>query len=444
MRRSLFIVTVVLGLISGGGAASADGPEGSVGVVDQSTGVWYLRDPWNGQTTAFYYGNPGDVPFLGDWNCDGAETPGLYRQSDGFVYLRNSNSQGVADIRFFFGNPGDIPLAGDFDGDGCDTVSIYRPSEARIYIINKLGSNDGGLGAADYSFIFGNPGDKPFVGDFDNDGIDEVGLHRESSGFAYFRFTLNEGVADRSFFYGNPGDQIVAANWASSGLFGPETVGIYRPSNCTVYLRFSNTEGVADQTFGFGINNGRVVAGNLGVLSGGGSPPPGCIAPPPPAFTFGNGTWRVGTDIPAGTYRSAASSAGCYAARLNGFGGTLGDIIANEFTYDRAIVTIASTDVGFESSSCGLWTNNLAPTTSSPTASFAGGYFLVGSEVAPGLWRNSTSADGCYWERLTGFGWTLDDIITNEFSYDQQTVSISAGDLGFNNSGCGTWTYLGP
>ncbi len=65
--------------------------------------------------TSFHYGNPGDVPFSGDWNCDGVETPGLYRQSDGYVYLRNSNSQGVADVSFFFGNPGDYPISGDFD-----------------------------------------------------------------------------------------------------------------------------------------------------------------------------------------------------------------------------------------------------------------------------------------------------------------------------------------
>ena len=83
---------------------------------------------------------------MGDWDGDGVETPGLYRQSDGYVYLRNSNTQGIADIKFFFGNPGDVPIAGDFNGDGFDTVSIYRPSNQTFYIINKLGSNDGGLG----------------------------------------------------------------------------------------------------------------------------------------------------------------------------------------------------------------------------------------------------------------------------------------------------------
>jgi hypothetical protein len=142
------------------------------------------RDSWNlrgqyGDSTHFMYGNPGDFPFVGDWDCDGDETPGLYRQSDGFVYLRNSNTQGIANIRFFFGNPGDIPLAGDFNGDGCDTVSIYRPSEGRVFIINALGVNDGSLGAANFSYFFGNPDDKPFVGDFDGDGID---THRLAPG----------------------------------------------------------------------------------------------------------------------------------------------------------------------------------------------------------------------------------------------------------------------
>src|SRR5687767_925344 len=121
----------------------------TVGVQDPTTGHWTLRDE-NTNTKTFVYGNPGDVPFIGDWNCDGVETPGLYRQSDGFAYLRNSSTTGIADVSFFFGNPGDLPLAGDFDGDGCDTLSIYRPSEARFYVINELGVNGGGLGAADF------------------------------------------------------------------------------------------------------------------------------------------------------------------------------------------------------------------------------------------------------------------------------------------------------
>jgi hypothetical protein len=229
-----------------------------VGLVDPTTGVWSLRGAAGGVTT-FYYGNPGDVPFAGDWDGDGDDTPGLYRQSDGFVYLRNSNTQGIADIRFFFGNPGDIPMAGDFDNDGFDTVSIYRPSEARFYVINELGANNGGLGPADFSFIFGNPADKPFVGDFNNDGIDTIGLHRESTGIVYFRQTNTQGNADAEFFYGNPGDRFVAGDWVL--VDGIDTPGVFRPSNATFFLRNSNTQGIGDLSFQFGDANDLPIAG---------------------------------------------------------------------------------------------------------------------------------------------------------------------------------------
>ena len=162
MRRLRFALGLALVLLGAMPALATD----TVGVVDPTTGHWVLRDE-NTNTKTIIYGNPGDVPFTGDWNCDGVATPGLYRQSDGFAYLRNSNTTGIADITFFFGNPGDLPIAGDFDGDGCDTVSIYRPAQARFFIINELGVNGGGLGAADFSFEYGNPGDIPVAGDWD-------------------------------------------------------------------------------------------------------------------------------------------------------------------------------------------------------------------------------------------------------------------------------------
>ncbi len=334
----------------------------SVGVVDRTTGLWYLRSP-NGDTTSFYYGNPGDYPIIGDWNCDGVDTPGLYRQSDGYVYLRNSNTQGPADVKFFFGNPGDVPLAGDFNADGCDTVSIYRPSEQRFYVINVLGSSDGGLGAADYAFDFGNPGDKPFVADVDLDGVDEVGLHRESTGFVYYRNTLTTGVADNQFFYGDPGDQIIAGRWAQNPSPGPDTVGIFRPSLGTFYLRFTNTQGNADVSFVYGNANMAAVAGSFGSLPGGGAPPPGSstttttVPPPPSGFTFGAGTWIVGSQIPADTYVNVGFSSGCYWERLSGFGGELSDVIANNFDDVRQIVEIKPTDAGFSTDAdCGTWT----------------------------------------------------------------------------------------
>jgi len=221
-------------------------PNTTVGLVDPATGAWRLRDS-KGVVTQFLYGVPGDYPLVGDWDCSTTDTPGVYRQSDGVVYLRNTNAEGVADLAFSFGNPGDVPLAGDFNADGCDTVSIYRPSEARFYIFNQLGQNGVRLGTADFSFLFGDHGDMPVVGDWDGDGVDEVGLHRVSTGMFYYRNTLSTGIADGAFYFGDPGDRFAAGDWGIRD--GAATPGVFRPSDVSFYFRHSLTQGNADSQF---------------------------------------------------------------------------------------------------------------------------------------------------------------------------------------------------
>jgi len=71
--------------------------------------------------------------------------------------------------------------------------------------------------------------------------------------------------------------------------------------------------------------------------------------------SFKDGTYIVGTDVEPGTYRSTGGS-GCYYARVSGFTGDLGTILANNNTDDPAVVEIAPTDAGFESKRCGPWT----------------------------------------------------------------------------------------
>jgi len=81
-----------------------------IGVV--RNGTWYLRNtPSTGTAdTVFNYGNPGDIPVVGDWNGDGVDTPGVVR--NGIWYLRNSLTSGVADTVLAYGDPGDSVVAG--------------------------------------------------------------------------------------------------------------------------------------------------------------------------------------------------------------------------------------------------------------------------------------------------------------------------------------------
>ena len=218
--------------------------EATVALVEDS-GRWHtINGDANGAT--FYFGLPSDLPVLGDWDCDGVDTPGMFRPSNGFFYLGNSRATSLADEEFFFGQEGDIPLAGDWNGDGCDTVGIYRPAESKVYLRNSLTT-----GIADIEYYFGQPGDSPFAGDFDGNGTDEVALHREASGRVYLRFSHTNGPADLDFFFGTAGDLIFSGDWNGDGI---DTLGVYRPASSEVFLNFGNTTATADAEFSFGHN----------------------------------------------------------------------------------------------------------------------------------------------------------------------------------------------
>lgn len=74
-----------------------------------------------------------------------------------------------------------------------------------------------------------------------------------------------------------------------------------------------------------------------------------------PKTSFGNGDWAVGINIVPGTYATPGGT-GCYWERQGGFTGTLTAILANTRPTGQAVVTISSTDKGFETNTCGTWT----------------------------------------------------------------------------------------
>jgi hypothetical protein len=204
-------------------------------------GTIYLRNTQTSgvATAAFGYGNLGDIAMMCDWDGDGVPTIGVHRQANGHFYLRNRNTTGVGDVEFVYGNPGDIPVCGDWNGDGIDTVGVVRSGTWYL-------KNDHLGGVADVTFVYGNPGDRAIVGDWNGDGIDTPGVQRD--GPWYLRNSNTSGVAElEPFGYGNPGDTPVAGDWNGDGI---DTIGVVRSG--TFYLRNSNTTGRADSFFTFG------------------------------------------------------------------------------------------------------------------------------------------------------------------------------------------------
>lgn len=144
----------------------------------------------------------------------------------------------------------------------------------------------------------------------------------------------------------------------------------------------------------------------------------------------------VNADIAPGTYVAPGGKV-CYWERKSGLSGEEGDIIANETTSARTMVTIEETDKAFKTHGCGKW--KPAPTSGTPKTSFGPGTYAVGIDIEPGTYKAPGGAK-CYWARLSGFGGTFEEIIADEEPDGSVTVKIDPGDKGFVSRGCGHWS----
>ena len=76
------------------------------------------------------YGTATDLPIIGDWIAQGHDGVGMFRPSNGYVYLKNTLTTGYADNSFFYGKAGDQPVAGHWQ-------VTYPPEPAAPVLIAK-------------------------------------------------------------------------------------------------------------------------------------------------------------------------------------------------------------------------------------------------------------------------------------------------------------------
>ncbi|MGI9667511.1 MAG: C1 family peptidase, partial [Acidimicrobiia bacterium] len=131
--------------------------------------------------------------------------------SDATFYLRNTNTQGIADIVVPFGNSGDQPIAGDWDGDGVDTFGVYRPSTEMVYLTNSLDAN------IDFAFHYEGTvsGDRVVAGDWNADGVDTLGVFRPSTSTFYLRDTYSQNTANVILPLGDSWMNPIAGYWGN-------------------------------------------------------------------------------------------------------------------------------------------------------------------------------------------------------------------------------------
>ncbi len=164
----------------------------------------------------FTFGPASGQAIVGDWDGDGADTPGV---RTGSTYrLTNSNSLGLPDIVTTYGRATDEVIVGDWDGDGKDTLGVRRGST--YYLKNTLDP-----GPATIVTTYGRATDEVIVGDWNGDGNDTLGVRRGAT--YYLKNTLVPGPATIVFSYGRSSDLALAGDWDGDR---DDTIGVRRVS----------------------------------------------------------------------------------------------------------------------------------------------------------------------------------------------------------------------
>jgi len=200
-------------------------------VYRPSDGYWHILNSQSGYG-AFRFGLSTDKIVPADYDGDGRTDYAIYRPGEGKWYLQRSSLGFTA---FNFGLSSDIPMPADYDGDGKADVAVYRPSNGRWYVSRTL------LGYTE--FQFGLNGDKVVSADYDADGKADIGIYRPSNGKWYIQRS-SAGYVEYQF--GIAEDKPVPADFDADGK---ADIAVYRPSIGRWYVQRS-TAGYQEFQFG--------------------------------------------------------------------------------------------------------------------------------------------------------------------------------------------------
>jgi hypothetical protein len=233
-------------------------------------GTFFLR---NSNTSGvaditFAFGSTGFYPVAGDWNSDGLDSVGVYNNTNGTFFLRNSNSAGAADFTLTFGDPGDTPFAGKWEAARThDGVGVFRPSNGILFLKNTLTT-----GFSDYNMVFGGAGDVGIGGDWDGDGVDSIGIYRDSSKRWFLNNDQTSGVnfSEIDFVWDTFGGTPATGDWDGNGT---TTTGFYNATSTYFVLHNINAVGGADTFLVYGVAGARPISGKWTPYSTAPTPP---------------------------------------------------------------------------------------------------------------------------------------------------------------------------
>jgi hypothetical protein len=233
-------------------------------------GEWFIdingNGRWDEDDLWARLGTEGDRPVAGDWDADGKDDIGIYgpawprdpwaiarepglpdpanfptdpagmrknfppteeEATSGGRTLKRTSSGAPRfdriDHVFHYGAPGDAPVAGDWNGDGVRQIGVFHGGQWNLDL-----NGDGRFTDVDASFQYGQAGDLPVTGDFNGDGIDEIGVYRAGRWILDVNNDRHLDAQDKVFELGGAGDLPVVGDWNDDGTDDP---GVYHPQD---------------------------------------------------------------------------------------------------------------------------------------------------------------------------------------------------------------------
>lgn len=240
------------------------------------------------------FGMPGAIPLSGDFNGDGIAETAVYFEGQWFIDLNGNGRWDKEDLWARLGGKEDLPVVGDWDGDGKDDIGIFGPQwhgDPRAIraepglpdsantiaekpknlppeapeatdghrVLKHTANGDPRLDVIDHVFRFGVSDDVPITGDWNGDGITNIGVFRSGTWYLDLdgdgRFTERDMVVH----YGEQGDTPVVGDFNGDGT---DEIGIYRGGAWQIDSNGNRKPDPGDAKFNLGQQGARPIVGD--------------------------------------------------------------------------------------------------------------------------------------------------------------------------------------
>jgi len=174
---------------------NADG-KSDLAIFYPLTGGWFGRSVY-GETLVpgVRWGYKGVKTVPGDFNGDGTSDLSVYDLKNGQWYINAIGSKnkgmpmGILASGMQWGFPGAVPVSGDYDGDGISDLGVYYPVNGSWYIRSMAGAS------LHFGTQWGYKGANPVTGDYNKDGLADLAVYDAQTGMWYIRLITNKVVA---------------------------------------------------------------------------------------------------------------------------------------------------------------------------------------------------------------------------------------------------------